>query len=507
MEFTKAGAEAFLKKLTGLTKSNLTNEQFGVSTLAREMGMSRSSLHRKVKSLSGVTVSQFINRIRLEKSMELLKETSLTISDVAMQSGFNSVTYFTKCFKDQYGYPPAKYIRNEPTGADSDKPRQEIVPPGMRTRRSPVVWILTSLVVLISAILLFHLFTPMAANLNVREKTIAVLPIRNDSPDKDNAYIINGFMEEILHKLSLIEDMKVVSRTSVEKYRDSDASIIEIGKELNVNYILEGSAQTIQGKTKIHLQLIDALTDKHLWSKPYKQDLTLENMFEMQEEVALAVASELEVVLASGEKAQLEKIPTKNIAAYNSYLLGKDFLNINLYSVNKQERDQALLEAKRLFEQAIELDSTFSDAYSVLGSIYIINLYYSEADLHIPQSRGDFEKANSYLDSGLVILDKALFYNKDNHEALACKAIYYETKGMHDEANRIYEILSKNGHLAVEAAVNRYYNIEDYYNAIDAYLRYLRAKPDNIIVPPYLLRTMIVVFRKTGFPDTGKTGS
>ena len=213
-------------------------------------------------------------------------------------------------------------------------------------------------------ILLFLAFIPQADEESIQEKTIAVLPIRNDSPDKDNAYIINGFMEEILHKLTLIEDLEVVSRTSVEKYRDSDESIIEIGKELNVNYILEGSAQTIQGKTKIHLQLIDAHTDKHLWSQPYKQDLSLENMFEMQEEVALAVANELEVVLASGEKAQLEKIPTKNIAAYNLYLLGKDFLNINLYSVNKQERNQALLEAKRLFEQAIELDSTFSDAYS-----------------------------------------------------------------------------------------------------------------------------------------------
>ena len=153
---------------------------------------------------------------------------------------------------------------------------------------------------------------PLEANQNAREKTIAVLPIRNDSPDADNAYIINGFMEEILHKLTLIEDLKVVSRTSVEKYRDSDLSIKKIGKELNVNYILEGSAQTIQGKTKIHLQLIDALTDQHLWSKPYKQDLSLEDMYEMQEEVALAVANELKVVLRSGEKAQLEQIPTKS---------------------------------------------------------------------------------------------------------------------------------------------------------------------------------------------------
>lgn len=497
MEFTKAGAEAFLKKLTELINANLTDEQFGVSKLAQEMGMSRSNLHRKVKSQTGISVSQYVCNIRLDKATELLKETSLSISDVATKSGFHSVTYFTKCFKDRYGYPPGMARKNETSDAGPNAIHQNLVNPGRGKNRSTLVWILATLVFVISAAFLFHLFAPLAGKQNIQEKTIAVLPIRNDSPDKDNAYIINGFMEEILHKLTLIEDLKVVSRTSVEKYRDSDESIIEIGKELNVNFILEGSAQTIQGKTKIHLQLIDAHTDKHLWSQPYKQNLSLDNMFEMQEEVALAVANELELVLASGEKEQLEQIPTKNIAAYNLYLLGKELLNIHLYNADNNGREKALLDAKQCFEQAIELDSTFADAYTLLGSIYIVKLYYSKFE-------DDLDLATSYLDSGLILLDKALLYDKNSPEALGTKAAYYEIKGMHEEANRIYETLAKKGPLPFEAAVSRYYNIEDYYNAIESYLRYLQSKPEDIIVPPYLLRTMIRTFRKTGFPELEK---
>lgn len=102
------------------------------------------------------------------------------------------------------------------------------------------------------------------------------------------------------------------------------------------------------------------------------------------------------------------------------------------------------------------------------------------------------------------MLDKALFYDEDNPEALVFKAAYYETKGMHAEANRIYETLSSKGHLTIEARISRYYNIEDYYNAIDSYLRYLQSKPEDIIVPPYLLRMMNLVFRKTGFPELEK---
>ena len=105
--------EVFLKRVTDIIETNLTNEQFGVSELAREVGMSRSNLHRKVKSASKTSVSQFIRKERLKRAMELLKQTSSTASEVAYKVGFGSVTYFTKCFHDYYGFPPGEVGQRE----------------------------------------------------------------------------------------------------------------------------------------------------------------------------------------------------------------------------------------------------------------------------------------------------------------------------------------------------------------------------------------------------------
>lgn len=104
---------SFLDQLTGIIEANLTNDRFGVSELAREIQMSCSSLHRKVKDAAGITVSQFICRVRLRKASELLTMESSTISETAFECGFHSVTYFTKCFRDFYGTSPGQYKRDE----------------------------------------------------------------------------------------------------------------------------------------------------------------------------------------------------------------------------------------------------------------------------------------------------------------------------------------------------------------------------------------------------------
>ena len=97
----------FFKKLTEIINANITNEKFRVNDLAREMGMSRSNLHRKIKSLTGKSISKFICVFRLEKAQELLNAAPSSISDIAFECGFHSVTYFTKCYKDHYGHPPS----------------------------------------------------------------------------------------------------------------------------------------------------------------------------------------------------------------------------------------------------------------------------------------------------------------------------------------------------------------------------------------------------------------
>lgn len=121
------------------------------------------------------------------------------------------------------------------------------------------------------------------------EKSIAVLPFRNDSPNDSTAYFLDGIMEEILNDLSKIEDMRVLSRTSVEPYRNTTKSIVEIAKELNVVYILEGSGQIYGANIQLRVQLIDAKKDKHLWSKSYEKEiLKADNINAIQTQIAQA---------------------------------------------------------------------------------------------------------------------------------------------------------------------------------------------------------------------------
>ena len=142
--------DQFLKKLTELTEANLTNEQFGVSELAREMNMSRSNLHRKVISITKTSVSQFIRQHRLKRAMEMLQQTALSVSEVAYNVGFGSVTYFTKCFHDYFGFPPGEVGKRnlEESGSGEQAIDAKQVKYGKRLK---IALILVLLLVVISA--------------------------------------------------------------------------------------------------------------------------------------------------------------------------------------------------------------------------------------------------------------------------------------------------------------------------------------------------------------------
>jgi TolB-like protein len=132
----------------------------------------------------------------------------------------------------------------------------------------------------------------------VVEKSIAVLPFVNDNPNDSTAYFTNGIMEEILNDLSKVEDMKVLSRTSVEPYRNTAESIAEIAKELGVVYILEGSGQRYGDNIQLRVQLIDAKNDKHLWSKSYEKEiLKTDDIIAVQTQIAQAITTEIKALI------------------------------------------------------------------------------------------------------------------------------------------------------------------------------------------------------------------
>ena len=163
------------------------------------------------------------------------------------------------------------------------------------------------IIVSVFAVLYFSNIIGSSKQTKELDKTIAVLPFRNDSPDSTNKYFIDGTMEAILDNLCKIADLTVISRTSVEQFRNTTKPIREIAKLLNVNYILEGSGQKYGNEIRLTVQLIDAVNDKHLWSSPYEG--VTDNIFKLQSQIAQAIARNLEAILTPEEKKLIEKSP------------------------------------------------------------------------------------------------------------------------------------------------------------------------------------------------------
>ncbi len=158
------------------------------------------------------------------------------------------------------------------------------------------------------------------------EKSIAVLPFINDSPDQENTYFINGIMDEILNNLQKIKDFRVLSRTSTEQYRGTDKPLIqEIAKKLDVNYIVEGSGQKYGNIFRLRVQLIAANNEKHLWGESYEQEIkSTKDIFRIQSMIAQSIASELKAIITPEQKQMIEKTLTSNLTAYDFYQRGRD---------------------------------------------------------------------------------------------------------------------------------------------------------------------------------------
>jgi TolB-like protein len=197
----------------------------------------------------------------------------------------------------------------------------------------------------------------------VMDKSIAVLPFDNLSGDPEQEYFSDGMMDEILDRLFKIGDLKVISRTSSMRYKNSDLSLKEIAKELGVSAILEGSVRKAGNMVRITVQLIDVGTDAHLWSETYEGDLTdLSHIFLIQSEVAQSVAGELKAVLSPQELKLMEKIPTQSMEAYDAYLKG--WFYWKKLTINDLET------AMKYFELAIEKDPEYAPPYVGISFVW-----------------------------------------------------------------------------------------------------------------------------------------
>lgn len=649
--------ENFVDQAESIILENVSDEQFGVSELAEAMNTSRSNLLRKIKKDTKLSASQFIRQVRLEKGMEILKQTSLTVSEVSYNVGFGSTSYFIKCFREHYGYPPGEVGRrgdankgngeftgrqrqlaaimftdiegytslmqkNEskaiayrerhrevfdsttkkyngrilqyygdgtlstfPSAIDAvqcaiemqlafrnEEPRipirigihsgdiivtdQDIIGDGVniaariesladtgsvyisdkiydeiknqpdlitasrgvRTLKnvarpmevyevsnyelggiekreskdsggnSFTKWgIAVSAVILLLVLAYFAGIFSQESSPEPKEeaidKSIAVLPFKNESSDSSNLYFVNGLMESTLSNLQKIKDLRVISRSSVERYRNTNKTIPEMAEELKVKYFVSGSGQKIGDQVLLNIQLIEASTNRQIWAEQYNRQVV--DIFELQNEVARNIVGSIEVIVTPAELEQIEKKQTDNLIAYDYYLKALDLF----YTRTNEGLEQAIV----LFNKAIEEDPEFAKAYAnVAISYYLLEMFQIEKKFT--------EEINSYS-------DKALLYDSKSAESLTSKAFYYiQTKEYRLALPYLEKALeyNPNSSLAVQMLADFYFRMVP---NTDKYLEYalkgvqLNVGSTDSVTQSYLYLQLSNALVSSGFPD------
>ena len=247
----------------------------------------------------------------------------------------------------------------------------------------------------------------------IPEKSIAVLPFENRSDDKQNAYFADGIQDEILTNLAKIADLRVISRTSVMQYKSgAERNLREIGQQLGVAHVLEGSVQRSGNRVRVTAQLIDARTDMHQWAEHYDRDLA--DVFAIQSEIAQAIANQLQAKLSPQEKALVEEIPTRNIEAYALYL------HANQLSRNPDTLLEDYKTAEQLYMQAIALDPNFALAYARLASVRAaVFHFYEPLDIWKDKARSEAELAlqlQPSLAEGHFALGQCIYWMDEDYD-------------------------------------------------------------------------------------------
>jgi len=319
------------------------------------------------------------------------------------------------------------------------------------SKKKYILAALTLLILFTAAYFAYNNFI-QPANLNEPiDKSIAVLPFTNMSSDPEQEYFSDGLTEDIITQLAKIKSFKVISRTSVMQYKKNPKSLKEVGKELGVSVILEGSVQRSGDHVRITAQLIKADTDEHLWAESY--DRPMKDIFSIQREVATAIASVLRTTLSENESSQLNQTITLNPQAYNLYLKGK-------FEQEKATR-LSLINSLHYFNQAIQLDSGFTQAYTSLANSYLdqsgrgledpakvlplarkyidkaIQLDHNSADVYT--SLGGWYRNTFNFRESEKMLRKAIQLNPKHDNGYGWLANMLEMTGRYEEALRIYK--------------------------------------------------------------------
>ena len=240
------------------------------------------------------------------------------------------------------------------------------------------------------------------------EASIAVLPFKNDSPDEKNVYFCDGITEGVRDNLSRVPSLSVISRTSVEQFRENPSSVAEIAKKLGVQYILEGSVLRLEDRSIIRARLIYAPEERNMWSEEF--DRELEDIFSVLAEVTAQIAQKLERTIAPEVMKNIEYVPTDDLIAYDYYLQGSEYLNNYEHGGNTENLEKADL----LFKLSQERDSTFAHAY------------VKRAHIFREEHQFEFFNNKSLVDSMLLLCNKAISLSPNLADAYLLRGAFYD---------------------------------------------------------------------------------
>ncbi len=372
---------ALLEKLDRYIEKNLDNPTFSIDEICAELGVSRSQLHRILIERTQLSTTLYIRKKRLEQAKNLLATTNLRISEITDAVGINSHANFSKYFFEEFKVSPTDFRKQ--ISKNIDNSLQESLPSNdeiilhdnqinnitTKPKSFLLLYLIAGFVFLLGIGFYFSSFTSKNNNtqfsidgLNqISDNSLAILPFKNLG-SSENAIFCDGIMEQIHGSLSLLENLKVISKSSSNIFRNSKKPVGQIANELHVKYILEGSVLQIDKNIRITVGLTDAQEDRSVWTKSY--DGNTKDVFGFMSVVAKEVAGELNQKLSSKISDKLDKRPTKSLSSYNEYLQAKQLLETR----TKEKIEASIVK----FSNAIELDKDFADAYTDRAVAYFV---------------------------------------------------------------------------------------------------------------------------------------
>ena len=425
--------EDFLKKLTDITEANIGNPRFGVDELAREMGMSRSSLFRKLHAFKGVSINQFIRETRLHHALKILQKEEVTVAEVAYRTGFSSPGYLNTCFHQYYGYPPGEALKMEVKEVKEVKGVKEVKKGSgfLVSKKQIGKWLkVASIVAVITVLALIFI----SIYWNTRpEKTLAVLPFENLRRDTALQPWVTGLQEQLVNDLAKINAFKVRPRASADPFGNSNQSMAEIGNQLRVDFLIKGKVDMVGDSVKVWIQAIRAKTGDTYLPETYTRKM--KDIFSLQTEIARDIAGKLNTALSPDEKKQLDKKPTENEEAYKYYLLGLKYAD--------RRRGYVMSTPVEFFQKAIDLYPRFALAYAGIATAKIFQI----------RSIPDFSE-ETYMACKAAI-DHALEIDPDLPEARNALGNYYWINSRdYNKALQEFEFVIKSHPNNVEALYN-----------------------------------------------------